>query len=265
MADPDSTIKSQIAGFLISRGLTVKEIPRSQHKTPDLLVEEGATDAVLLEIKVKTDNPDEMDALAEKLAKGGIVGRSKPTDAWNRLDALVSYAVKQFEEDDPGHQLHRIVWFCCIGLDSHLYEERLKATIYGSQKLISMEISGVVTAYYFGNSAFFRNRGELDGIVILRGDEAQLHLNEHSSRFAALAQSSFAGAFGPGVFYPKKYAADPEVMICDFAGLRDASGEPMLDFLRAKYGVEHLQTIDMGMHSAMMNRPKEPPDRPADD
>jgi hypothetical protein len=264
MADPDSIIKNQIAGFLVSRGLTVKEIPRSQHKTPDLLVEEGTTDAVLLEIKVKTDNPDEMQALAEKLAKGGIVGRSKPTDGWNRLDALISYAVRQFEEDDPGHQFHRVVWFCCVGLDSHLYEERLKATIYGSQKLISMEISGVVTAYYFWNSAFFRNRGELDGIVILRGDQAQLHLNEHSSRFASIAQSAFAKAFGPGVFYPKKYATGPEVMICDFAGLRDAS-EPMLDFLRTKYGVEHLQTINMGMHSAMLNRPEDPPDRPPGD
>ncbi len=101
----------------------------------------------------------------------------------------------------------------------------------------------------------------MDGIVILRGDQAQLHLNEHSSRFASIAQSAFAKAFGPGVFYPKKYATGPEVMICDFAGLRDAS-EPMLDFLRNKYGVEHLQTLNMGMHSAMMNRPEDPSDRP---
>lgn len=58
-----------------------------------------------------------MNDLAAKLVLGGIVGRSKPTNAWNRLDALFSATIKQLKTLDPTHQLHRVVWFHCVGLD----------------------------------------------------------------------------------------------------------------------------------------------------
>lgn len=253
MPEPDAEIKNTISGFLTSRGRSVKEIPRAADQTPDLLVDENTPDTALVEIKLKTDDPVEMTDLSQQLQTGEIVGRSKPTDGWNRLDALVSDAIKQMKAVDPGRTMHRVVWFHCVGLDSALSEIRLRATIYGSQKLISMEISGVVTAYYFWNSSFFRHRADLDGVVISRGDEAQIHLNEYSPRFASFAASPLTQAFGPGVWHPKK-STDREVMICDYPGARSAP-DPILAFLREKYRIKHLQTIDMNMHSAMMNRP----------
>lgn len=254
MSDADAELKNQISTFLRSQGRTVREIPRAASKTPDLIVDENTPDAVALELKSKLDDPTEMNDLAAKLALGGIVGRSKPTNAWNRLDALFSAAIKQLKTLDPTHQLHRVVWFHCVGLDSQLNDLRLRATLYGSQKLISTEIENVITAYYFWNSVFFRQRNDLDGVVISCGESAQLQLNEHSPRFSALAGSPFTQAFGQGVFFPGKYVTEPDVMISDFAGER-SDAKPTLEYLRTKYRLDHLQTIDLGMESAMMNRP----------
>lgn len=255
MAEPDAEIKITISEFLISRGRTVREIPRAANQTPDLLIDENTPDAALLEAKVKTDDPVELTNLSQQLQTGKIVGRSKPTNAWNRLDGLVSDAVKQMKAIDPGRIFHRVVWFHCVGLDSALSELRLRATVYGSQKLISMEISGVITAYYFWNSSFFRHRGDLDGVVISRGEHAQLHLNEFSPRFAAFGASPLAKSFGEAVWHPAKSTGEPDVMICDYQGQRN-DPEPILGHLRGKYAVTHLQLIDMGMHSAMMQPPK---------
>ncbi len=195
MAEPDAEIKDTVSGFLASHGRTVKEIPRAANQTPDLLVDENSPDATLVEIKVKTDDPSEMANLSQQLQTGEVVGRSKPTDGWNRLDALVSDAQSQMKAIDPQRTIPRLVWFHCVGLDSSVGEMRLVATIYGTPKLISMQISGVVTACCFWNSSFFRHRSELDGVVISRGEKAQLHLNEFSPRFAAFAHSHLVQVF----------------------------------------------------------------------
>ena len=255
MADPDAVLKETIASFLKEQKLSVTEIPRAIGKTPDLLVDSGTSGATLLEIKSKADDPDEMHELANRLAEGRVVEHSKPTTRWNRLDAILRQGVAQMTTHDPGREFHHIIWFHCTGLDATAAELRLFATLYGTRNLVSTRIKNVIIAYYFSYNAFFRHRESLDGVIISKGAKAGLYLNSFSSRLAVVQGSPIARPFGDA-FFPEKYTDSPNVMICDPAAPR--GDEPaMLEFLRNKYAVDHLQIMDMGLIAGMIGTPED--------
>jgi hypothetical protein len=255
MSEPDAVLKRTVRDFLESRGCHVQDIPRDEDKTPDLCITGGSEAACLLELKTKTHNDEEMRSLNDQLGRGGIVTRSKSTNHWNTLDGVITSGVKQLSEKDPSREILHFVWVHCSGFDADLYELRLRATIYGTQKLISMQLENVITCYYFWDSSFFRHREALDGVVISHRDQAQLNINDHSLHFSAATTSVLARALEPRVFYPKKYVSDPDVMIYDAPAKRDDEATA-LKYLRTKYSVKHLQTVNMGMHSGMMRIPQ---------
>ena len=255
MAEPDALIKQSIKALLEGMQLRVDEIPEASTKTPDFLIDQRKPNGSLLEVKTKQDDPNELAAISAELDLGGVVARSKPTDQWNRLDNIISSGVKQLQEYDPKHSAPHFIWFHCDGRDADLYSLRLKATLYGSRKLISTQIKDMVTCYYFWNSSFFRHRTALDGVVISQEGEAQLNLNEFSLKFAVAQNSSLARAFGEAVFYPKKYQADADVMINDSDGERKDENK-ILAYLQTKYRIDHLQTIDMAQHTGMIRMPE---------
>jgi hypothetical protein len=155
MADPDASIKKNIASFLEEQGLGVEEVPRASIKTPDLLIEAGTSGAVLMEIKSKTDNPEEIRDLVEQMKTGRVVEHSKPTSQWDRLDSIIKDGVAQLTTHDPGRERHHVIWFELTGLDAAATELRLQATLYGTRKLFSTSVENLITAYYFSNCSFF--------------------------------------------------------------------------------------------------------------
>lgn len=253
MSEPDAQLKEIVTSFLLSRGLAAVTIPMTERKTPDLLVNSGQTDACLLEIKSKQDDPAELSQLENELATGQVVGRSKSIDYWNRLDAILGEGVEQMTTHDPSRQMHHFIWFHCSGVDAAAAELRLQATLYGTQKLVSTCIKNVITAYYYSNCAFHRYRDALDGVVISRGTKGGLYLNGLSSRISAAQNSAFARAF-VNPFLPEMMTIDPDVMICDATAPR-GDEQAMLDHLRQKYRVTHLQLMPMGMLSALVKIP----------
>lgn len=67
MSDPDGQFKKTVTRFLESLALRVDEIPRARGKTPDLLVEDGTTDATLIELKQKTHDQKELHAYFQQM------------------------------------------------------------------------------------------------------------------------------------------------------------------------------------------------------
>jgi hypothetical protein len=253
MQEPDAHLKSIVCGFLLANGIPNREVPTADELRPDLLLSPETENETLMELKSKEDDPNWMQELNEDLESGRIVSRRQSTGKWNRIDGIIRHAVAQMDTIDPSQKLLRTVWFHCSGFNAALAEMRLKATIYGTHKLISTELPNVVTCHYFWNSCFFRYRHGLDGVVISRGDEAQLNLNDHSPRFERIVSSPIARAFGSAVYHPQQYLEDKGFMYNDSALPRD-NAQTILDFLREKYSIDHLQEIHMDMHSAMMNR-----------
>ncbi len=255
MAERDTIFKRALQEFLESRKLRVTDIPRAATKTPDLLVEDGAPDATLIEIKQKTHDQTELDAYFRQMDDGGLASRSRPTGHRNRLDGIVGDGVRQLIAKDPSRSLLHVLWIHCEGYDAHLHETQLRATIYGTQKLFSTNHPNIITCYYFWNSSFYRSARDLDAVIVSRADQAQMALNDHSPFFETIKQSRLASEFGSAVFFPQQYQLADDLMICDHAQDRD-SEDPTLAYLRQKYGFEHLQTINMGMYEAAAPVPR---------
>lgn len=233
--------------FLRGSGLSVDEILETSKMTPDLSVEPGKPDSLLVEIKTKEDDPREIAELSTRLKAGGVVGRSKGTHSWNTLSGIIEKSVRQMEAHDPFRSSHHVLWFHCTGIDALVAEERMAATLYGTQTLWSNDVSGLITAYYFHRYAFHRFRDLLDGVVISRGIEAQLHPNPFSSRLTALQGSHFGRVFkSPPV--PAERAGERNPMICGAEAPRGNETQ-MLAHLRAQYQVHHLQIMNMGFQS----------------
>jgi len=128
---------------------------------------------------------------------------------------------------------------------------RLKATLYGTQKLFCEQRPNIVTCHYFWNSSFFRFRDDLDGVVISRSDQAQLNLNDHSPRFHTFITSRLAAGFGEPIYHPQQFLDDDDFMHHDSTVPRSSENEIVAD-LRVKYGIENIQTINLERHSEMM-------------
>jgi hypothetical protein len=255
MSEPDANFKFTVSAFLQEAGIACREIPRSDSKTPDLILDAGSPNATLLELKVKEDDPAAMQELDSNLSSGGVVSRSQPTNRWNTIDGIMRDAVGQMNELDPNRLMLRMVWVYCSGFDADLSEMRLKATLYGTQKLFVTGRPNIVTCHYFWDSTFFRHRASLDGVVISHKDEAQLNLNDHSCRFDDAIACPMATAFGSAVYHPQKYIRDNDFMLNDCNGPRNREADT-LNYLRQKYELSEMQTINMGRHSAMMRVPK---------
>ncbi len=248
MTGPDTLIKAEITAFLRANGHAVVEIPRSNKKSPDLFVDEGTPESLLLEIKTKQDDAAEVAQLRARLQQtSGVVGRSKPTGAWNNLSGILENGVRQFQVHDPARKHYRVIWFHCEGIDAEVARTRLHATLYGTQKLVSTEIQNVVTAYYFWNSAFHRFRDDLDGVVISVNGAAQLFLNQFSAKLAPVQGTAFVRRFGPP-FLPVEKSDEKDLMVCDPGAPRGDAGA-MVEFLRRKHSLAHLQIMNMGFQS----------------
>ncbi len=248
MSPPDTAFKKAAKDFLESQNLCVSEIPCNVSQTPDLLVEGGSPDATLIELKQKTHDPGELDAYFQQMDQAGLALRKKQTGYKNVLDGIVKNAVSQFTEHDPSRAMLHAVWFHCEGYDADLHEEQLHATIYGTQWLFSKERPKPITCYYFWNSSLYRYASSLDAVIVSKRAEIPLYmiLNNYSPRFEAIKHSKLAQAFGSAAIFPQQYEKDQDIMVCDHAYDRRSEART-LDYLRAKYSLAHLETIDRGV------------------
>jgi len=86
-------------------GFAIEEIPpraSSQQNTPDFSMI-GKSSCYLVELKVKGDDPAEIERNRRDLKSGKVVMKSAPTSPRNRMDAIICEGSGQMADEDPAH------------------------------------------------------------------------------------------------------------------------------------------------------------------
>lgn len=237
-------------------GVTVEDIPVSPEQgkqEADFLATFSGV-KVLIEEKLKLDDPAYLARRAETLDAGGIDMATLPLRRDETLSNLVRNASHQLRSSaqDRDHSF-RLMWFTATGYQAEAKFEQLIATLYGTTQITELNSSVYRRCYHFRHADFFRRADVIDGAVVSHFDgktiTAKLCLNELSPRFEALLASPVLRPFGTAVENPIANEADGTAFILD-ADLDRKQQQPLLTYLQRKYGTGPLMPFDLGYTSA---------------
>lgn len=234
-------------------GFKAKDIqPCDDILSPDFEVT-GNNDRYTVELKIKGDDPKEVDAEMQALDRGELVGKSIPVGPRNRLAGIIRKGVKQMVEHDPTDETYRVIWLHSTGEDSELYDTRFRATLFGTESLFSLRLPNIKTCFYFHESAFYSWRKYLDGAMLTYSNHTQIHtqlcINTLSPRVNVFRESELVKSMSNGLCDPDKlHGLDNDILIADCQFDRKDSNKTLV-YLQEKYGLDHLQTIPMQKHT----------------
>lgn len=248
----EDKFKPIVRAILRQRGFIVRDLqPRDNTLTPDFEVA-GKSSKYTVELKIKDDNPQEVVKEAEALSRGELVGKSIPIGPRNRLGGVIRTGVKQMLAHDPKGDSFRVIWLHSAGEDPELHNQRFRATLFGTEKLVSLRLPNVITCFYFHESAFYSWRDYLDGAMLTYRDTAQLCINTLSPRVEDFRKCELVQSMSRGLCDPDRlHGLDNHVMIAD-CPIDRKQPKKVLVYLREKYGLDHLQAIPMQKHKAKM-------------
>jgi hypothetical protein len=245
----EEDFKPIVKQILSKLGLKAKDIETSNTiPTPDFEVT-GSTDKYTVELKIKDDDPEEIEAENQALSRGELVGKSIPVGPRNRLSAIIREGVMQMLEYGPTGKTYRVIWLHSAGQDPEEHNMRFHATLFGTETLFSLRLSHGLTCYYFHESAFHSWRDYLDGAMLTCIKDAQLHtqlcINTLSPIVSKFRQSELVQSMSKGLCDPDKlHGIDKGVLIADCPYDRKDSNK-IIAYLQNKYRLDHLQTISM--------------------
>jgi len=252
----ESEFRPLVKQFLNQFGFEVFDIPENEiSKSPDFDVV-GEIDRYTLELKIKGDDPVEIENDENALLRGELVSKSIPVGPRNTLAGIIRDGVKQNIDHDPDHDTYHIIWVHSAGQDPNLLNSRFHATLYGTETLFSIRKTNVFTCYYFHNSAFFSWREYLDGVILSHNDQIQLCINTLSPRVKDFRRSKLTVSMANGLCDPDVLEArDDNLYIADCEIDRKNEND-VLKYLQKKYGLDHLQTIPMNQHTGSIAIPE---------
>lgn len=252
----ENEFKPLAKNFLSGIGLTAHDIPPKEGcKTPDFDVE-GKSSRYTIELKIKSDDPEEIKHDLEILSQGKILNKSTSVTPRNRLYAIIKEGVQQMEEHDPENKTYHVLWIHSAGQDPDLLRMRFHATLFGNQHLISAEKKCGMTCYFFNESVFYTHRTSLDGAILTYNDQLQLCVNTLSPRKNDFQQSDLYMGLSHCLCDPDILQKEEGVMIADCDIDRQKESE-VIKYLKDKYSLGHLQTVDMKQYSGMIAVPKD--------
>jgi len=259
MTDEEPKFSRVIEDFLTSRGILIERIPESTKRTPDYLIKLLKRN-VLMELKIKSDDPDDIAQSEAILESGGIASRSKPLKYMNNASGVISSGAKQMIEYDPDQRCHHVLWLHASGFDSYAHEEQLRFTLYGTQRLFSSKRPELIHCFFFHDSEFWRYRKTLAAAIVSNWSSTgalilKLCLNPHYERKTEFCGSELYNAFGDGLLDIDKMVDGDQVLLMDGSCDRKNS-IGVLKYLRNKYRLDDLQEIDLGFEVAGMRVPK---------
>jgi hypothetical protein len=251
--------ESIAAQALTSMGGVVEQVPTSAVEESDWLADFSGY-RILVEEKVKLDDPENTQERDKALRAGGVHGQSLPLKYDNRISGVIRKAVGQLASSaaNIAHDA-RIVWFTGIGFDAEAKHLQFISTAYGSTRIIERDKPGMRECYFFRNSEFYRYRDIVDGAVasFLTGETLTMKfcLNPLSPNYASLQSSSFASKFVHGLIDPVAEEKRGEAYIADGNVDRNSAGA-VLAYLQKKYNLNPLMNMDLGMATASVLTPK---------
>ena len=253
----ESEFRPLVKQFLNQFRLEVFDIPEQEtRKSPDFDVV-GKNDRYTLELKIKGDDPVEIQNDENALLRGELVSKSIPVGPRNTLSGILRDGVKQNIEHDPDHKTFQMIWVHSAGQDPNLLNSRFHATLYGTETLFSIRKTNVITCYYFRNSAFFSWREYLDGVILSHNDQIQLCINTLSPRVDNFRNSQLTTGMSNGLCDPDVLADRHEDLYIADCQIDRKNERDVLEYLQKKYGVDHLQTIPMSQVTGSIALPTE--------
>lgn len=241
-------------------GATIEVVPTSQKEESDWLATLDGF-RLLVEEKTKLENPDSAAARAEALQSGHVHGSTTPLSPNNRISGIIGKAAKQLRSTgaDVQHDA-RVIWFTSVGFDRETKDHQAYNTLYGATKTFDVDqCASLQDCFFFYNSEFFRHQ-DIDGAYLVVADQGtaivRLCLNPFSNHWARLRDSPFARNLVTGLVDPVAQEAAAEAMLVDGPVDRRDSGA-VLNYLRAKYGIQKLMNMDMNIVSAVVAVPHE--------
>lgn len=250
----ENKFKPIAKNLLKELGLEVHDISSKNSKTPDFDVK-GGNSRYTIELKIKGDDPDEIKQDSETLTRGEIVNKEIPIGPRNRLYAIIKEGIKQMTEHDPKNKTFHVLWMHSTGRNAKLLNMRFHATLFGTQDLFSVRQKNLITCYYFNESAFYSWRTSLDGAILTYHNKAQLCVNTLSPRLREFQKSDLYKTLSQGLCDPGIFQISEGVMVAD-CNMDRKDANKIIAYLREKYKLDHLQTINMKQHSVTMAIPK---------
>ncbi len=249
----EQEFKPEVKNIFNQLGFKAQDIPKSNNiQSPDFEVT-GSNDRYTVELKIKGDDPKEVDAEIQALDRGELVGKSIPVGPRNTLAGIIREGVEQMVEHDPTGETYRVIWLHSTGEDPELHDTRFRATLFGTESLSSLTSPNIKTCFYFHESAFYSWRKYLDGAVLTYSDHTQIHIqlciNTLSPRVNVFRESELVKSMSNGLCDPDKlHGLDNATLIADCQFDRKDSNKTLV-YLQEKYGLDHLQTIPMQKHT----------------
>lgn len=237
-------------------GFVVEEIPvraSSGQKSPDFNVI-GKSSCYLVELKLKGDDPEEIDRDRRDLEAGKIVMKSTPVGPRNTLDKIISDGSEQMDVEDPSHSKFHVLWLHSWGLNARLLRERFRATLFGSVQVIHPP-KIAPNCYYFYNSSFFDLRQTLDAAIVSSDGELQLCVNTLSPRLDKFRNSELYQALLEGLCDPDFEEKNQCGFIAD-CSIDRRDSPAVIEYLKQKYNVSQLLDLNFTNHSAMIAAPR---------
>lgn len=252
----DNYSKDVVIEILKEIGIEAERIPSQfDLRTPDIKAWHEK-EQYIVELKIKSDNPVEIERERESLRQGEIVSTKTPTGPRNRLYAIISDGVSQMSDYDPNHNFFHVVWLHSSGRDNSLLNMRFHSTLFGTQDLISTQRTNLMTCYYFKESAFYSHSTELDGAILTHQNKLQLCVNTLSSNYLSFKQSHLYQTLPKGLCDPEALEEKEDAMIADCNFDRKEENK-ILNYLKEKYHLNHLMAINMKQYSAIVALPDE--------
>jgi len=251
----ESEFKTAARKFLNQLGLEVHDIPeKGDGQSPDFDVI-GKTSRYTIELKIKTDDPAEIQNDEAALKRGELVSKSIPIGPRNRLAGIIRKGVGQILDHDPEKKTYHVIWIHSAGEDPELHNRRFHSTLFGTEKLVSLRRDNVITCYYFHDSAFFSWREYLDGGILTYQNNAQLCINTLSPRVEEFRTCELTLAMSRGLCDPQKLERQSEDVMIAGCSMDRKHPEDILRYLQSKYNLDHLQPIPMQQLTGMIAVP----------
>jgi hypothetical protein len=262
MRNADRKLVQSVVDFFRENGFEAETIPERTDgtRTPDVRLSRGV-EKYLVEVKAKNDDPERIADRKGRLIAGEIVDISEKLSRRNTVDSIVDDGVKQLAaEAGDDRDVFRLILVHCEGSDADAQARQIFNTAYGHELIICHETNESFAGFYLRESAFYRCRDGLDGILLACGDTANLWINDHSPRYEDLKRSSLATWFrdSSALTDPRTEEGEGRAFIADCPTPR-SDEHAVVDYLQRKYGRQHMIVMPLGVLGAMMLSPAEEP------
>lgn len=243
----ENEFKEKLRTFFSRRGYAVHEIPRAdKDERADFLLKDE-TVRVLLELKIKEEDPEESRKRNEALDSGKVYEYSDPSTRRNRLSALVKKGVSQLLNTPESADFH-LLWLHGAGRYAEHHAKRFTTTLYGSRLVVPKNKPfDVRWCYYFENSDFFRYREILAGAIVSSSKNCQLCINDLYSHAASFRNSSFRRIFKQGYCDPIELEQNNQAYIVN-SNIDRCDKSAVLTYLGNKYACDSFLDLDIPLN-----------------